>query len=89
MGFTLTRSVSPQPFTPTTLVWFSELEPEFSSSFEEPGPELESQFHLCVELEPRQFFCFWFFPFLCVNAKLVQTIDEKKKRMKKKMNPYL
>jgi hypothetical protein len=29
------------------------------------------------------------FPLLCVDAKLVQTIDEKKKRMKKKMNPHL
>jgi hypothetical protein len=63
MGFTLTRSVSPEPFTRTTLVSFSELEPEFSYSFEELDRELESRFHLCVELELRQFFCFWFFPF--------------------------
>jgi len=63
MGFTLTRSVSPKPFTHTTLVWFSELEPEFSCSFEELDPELESRFDLCVELELRQFFCCWFSPF--------------------------
>jgi hypothetical protein len=32
---------------------------------------------------------FLVFPVLCGDAKLVQTIDEKKKRMKKKMNPHL